>query len=362
MPFSQVVQIFKINFTRLLALMILLLLVVSQISIAHPTQAANAPDLSQYPLFFKRSGALAAPVAQIVMVGDTSMARGVDSYIRQQGGNYDAPLKDVQGWLHTADFVSGNSEGVIAADGVGKVRFGDKRLRSQPDAAPALYRAGFRIMTLANNHTFDYGVDGLKATYQNLTQAGIIPIGAGENKTAAQSPTVTTINGIKVVWLAYTYIPDPPEFDRDQNENDWTRSWIIHWPTHDNLTQQIQAAKKLGDLVIVQLHWGNEYHLCPEDWQIKTAHDAIDAGAALVISHHPHVVQPIESYHGGFIAYSLGNFLFDQLRKPGLALWIRLDSAGVMDVHGLFLVPGVQPVWETPDQAKDALNSLCKIR
>jgi hypothetical protein len=126
------------------------------------------------------------------------------------------------------------------------------------------------------------------------------------------------------------------------------------------LADQIRAARVLGDVLIVQFHWGLEYTPYPLSWQVELAHTAIDAGAALVVGHHPHVVQSYEVYKDRVIVYSLGNFLFDQDWNPGLALWIRLDKHGVIDVHGLTLRPGVYPDWQLPARAAADLRNRCR--
>jgi hypothetical protein len=88
----------------------------------------------------------------------------------------------------------------------------------------------------------------------------------------------------------------------------------------------------------------------------------IDAGAAMVVGHHPHVAQSIEVYHDGLIAYSLGNFLFDQTLWPGLGLWVRADKHGVIDVRGLSMRPGIIPEWRRGDQSTNDFAGLCRVR
>jgi poly-gamma-glutamate synthesis protein (capsule biosynthesis protein) len=275
----------------------------------------------------------------------------------------DFPLSRVALWLRAADLAVGNYEGVIAADGVGAQQSGGYRLRATPEAAAALARAGFDLIGLANNHTMDWGTAGLQATVENLRSAGLSTVGAGPDAASAHRPQVTTVRGVRIVWLSYTMVSDPPEnSDSDQG---WMRSWLQIVSVYDmasvrqQLAEQVRAARALGDVLIVQFHWGYEYTPYPLTWQVKLAHTAIDAGAALVVGHHPHVVQSYETYRGGLIVYSLGNFLFDQDWNPGLALWIRLVKHGVIDVHGLTLRPGVYPDWQSPAGAAAALRDRC---
>jgi capsule synthesis protein PGA_cap len=334
-------------------------------SIALPSSLAvraqqPGPDLSLYPLLFQRADApadLVDPI-QVVMVGDTSMARGVETATEAYG--MDFPLSKVSPWLRAADLSVGNYEGVIAADGVGKVRVPGYRLRAKPEAASALMRGGFTLFNLANNHTMDYGPESLKSTLESLHAVGIQTVGAGPSGPEARNPVVMTVRGVKIVWLSFTTVPDHSEPEAD-SETSWSRSWFGPTYARDKLTEMVKAALPLGDVLIVQFHWGNEYIPCPQDWQLDLARAAIRAGAALVVGHHPHIVQPYETFLNGFVAYSLGNFLFDQPQEPGLALWIRLDKQGVIDVHGLPVKPGVQPTWYTPDAAAAALRGLCRL-
>ncbi len=320
----------------------------------------SGPDLSLYPLLYQRADAPVNPgdPIRVLMVGDTSMARGIETVTDVYGMDY--PLSEVSPWLHAADLTVGNYEGVIAADGVGKMRVPGYRLRAAPEAAPALMRGGFTLFNLANNHTMDYGPDSLKSTLESLHAAGIETVGAGPTGPDARKPVVITVRGVKIVWLSFTTVPDHSDTDSDSEES-WSRSWFGPTFARDKLTEMVKAALPLGDVLIVQFHWGNEYIRCPQDWQLDLARAAIRAGASMVVGHHPHIVQPYETFLNGFIAYSLGNFLFDQPQEPGLALWIRLDKQGVIDIHGAPVKPGVQPTWYAPDKSAAALRGLCRL-
>ncbi|MEP7289260.1 MAG: CapA family protein [Chloroflexota bacterium] len=340
--------------------LIMIQIILPTSSVRATDQNESQPDLRLYPVLYSRDNAAidSASLTQIIMVGDTSLARGVAKVTDQQGRDY--PFAEVGAWLRAADLAVGNYEGVIANVGEGRERHSGYVLTTTPDAAPALVRAGFDILNLANNHTMDWGPDGLKATLDHLHEVRIETLGAGPDGPTARTPVVTTIHGFRIVWLAFTTVPDPPDWNSD-TEKGWSRAWLTPALGNAKMIAQIQAARSLGDILIVQFHWGNEYARCPKDWQITMGRAAITAGASLVVGHHPHVAQPFERYGNGFIAYSLGNFLFDQPRHPGIALWIRLDKSGVVDVHGLTLTPGTQPVWNPPAQAASELQALCPL-
>lgn len=318
--------------------------------------SALPPDLDLYPVLYRRPDAALADstnAVQVVLVGDVSLARGVADVTAQRGSDY--PLAAVAPWLQTADLAVGNYEGVIAAETVGARRPGPLRLRAEPEAAGALARAGFDLLTLANNHTLDWGAEGLRATAERLRGVGIQTVGAGADVEEAARPLVADVQGVKLVWLAFTLVADPPEVDPAEG---WLRA-ALHWAETGKLIAAIRAARPLGDALVVQLHWGHEYTLCPAGWQYQMARAAVEAGAALVIGHHPHVVQKYEAYHNGFIAYSLGNFVFDQERRPGLAVWARFDKRGLIDVRGLTLQSGLRPEWQSPASAAANLRDLC---
>jgi poly-gamma-glutamate capsule biosynthesis protein CapA/YwtB (metallophosphatase superfamily) len=348
------------NMNRLHTLTVAAILVLIPFTVFPAHAQESRPDLALYPLLFQRKDAPANPTdpVQVLMVGDTSMARGVETVTGVNGMDY--PLSRVSPWLHAADLTVGNYEGVIAADNVGTMRVPGYRLRAKPEVAAALMRGGFNVLNLANNHTMDWGPDSLQSTLEHLHGVGIQTIGAGPTGPEARKPVVTTVRGVKIVWLSFTMVPDHPGWNSDK-EKSWSRSWFGPTFARDRLAAMVKDAQPLGDVLIVQFHWGNEYIPCPLDWQLDLARTAIRSGASLVVGHHPHIVQPYETFLNGFIAYSLGNFLFDQPMDPGLALWIRLDKQGVIDVHGLPVRPGVRPEWYTPDKAASVLYGLCRL-
>jgi len=162
-----------------------------------------------------------------------------------------------------------------------------------------LSQAGFNLVSLANNHSLDCGVDGLKETIEVLTHMGVTPI-LGE-------PSIREVKGLKIGAVAFNLV--------DGN------------PSSVSLVEAVSELKEVSDIVIVSLHWGREYKLSPSKKQLKLAHELIDAGADLILGHHPHRVQGIGSYKKGIVAYSLGNFVFDQrdeLGKESIILLIRL--------------------------------------
>ena len=216
---------------------------------------------------------------------------------------YDYPFEKTRGLLKQAQLVFGNLEGPMTHADHAPV---EKKYvyRSPPEkVAPALRNAGFNVVSLANNHTMDQGVEGLRHTLEALDLVGIKYAGAGMDLAAARRPAILQAGNTRVAFLAYT-LTFPEEF----------------WATPDkpgspfgheaHVRADIAAATRQADIVIVSFHWGAEGKIELRDYQKQLGRAAIDAGAAAVIGHHPHVLQGVERYRHGVILYSLGNFAF----------------------------------------------------
>jgi poly-gamma-glutamate synthesis protein (capsule biosynthesis protein) len=198
--------------------------------------------------------------------------------------------------------------------------------RAEPQWLPALQQAGVTHAALANNHTYDQGRDGLEDTYRNLQEAHITPLGAGSNAAQACSPVFISKGNIKVAILNSVRLP---------LEN-WV--YLAEEPgpcqaSIEELCEQIRQLKaKEKCYVVVILHWGTEYAAQAGQQQGREAHLLIDAGADAIVGHHPHVLQPEETYRGKPIFYSLGNFVFDARRKEasqGIMAGLTFTSQGI---------------------------------
>jgi poly-gamma-glutamate synthesis protein (capsule biosynthesis protein) len=159
-------------------------------------------------------------------------------------------------------------------------------------------------VNLANNHIFDYGKVGLYDTIVYLDSVGIRHVGAGLDAARARQPAIVRANGQRIAFLGYYGGGEAPKATRTEpgvasRNMRYIRSDI------ENIRHGNAA-----DFVVINLHWGTEKAEIPDQDQIDFAHQAIDAGADLVIGHHPHVLQGIERYKSGVIVYSLGNFVF----------------------------------------------------
>jgi len=206
---------------------------------------------------------------------------------------------------------------------------------SPPANRPGPVAGGFAVLSQANNHAMDYGSAGLVDTQSSLEQYGIATVGAGVDATAAHAPVIVQRNGLRMAFLGYVdVLPEKSGFDA----RTWTASATspgVAWADPDQIKADVTAARQQADVVIVLLHGGIEItdviNTISANQRLE-AHTAIDAGAALVIGSHPHVLQQIERYHGGLIAYSLGNFVFDQyagIANATIILRVVLNRLGV---------------------------------
>jgi poly-gamma-glutamate synthesis protein (capsule biosynthesis protein) len=222
-------------------------------------------------------------------------------YLQRHG--YDHAFVQVRSLFAESDLVIGNLEGPLTTASVPLV---EKqylfRSPAQPVAA-ALARAGIGAVSLANNHTLDYGIAGLRDTIAALDGAGIEHFGAGETLRAARTPAIVDTGAVKIGMLGYSNT-FPEEFWADASRGGTA------FGHEAQMRADVADLARRVDVVAVSFHWGREGSTELRPYQPLLARAAIDAGADLVIGHHPHVLQEIERYRDGVILYSLGNFTF----------------------------------------------------
>lgn len=248
-------------------------------------------------------------------VGDIMLDRGVESMVKKEGGgDFRFPFLKIADYLKKADILFGNLESLISdKEGPKAKKTGSVRVhfKADPKAVEGLVYAGFDVVSVANNHALDYGREVFKDSLKRLKDAGIEYIGGGLDEEEVFSVKIQEVKGTKIGFFAYTY----PKFDGcyipwKPTENK-SGVAVIEEKEIEKIKEDIAKAKKEVDILIVSLHWGKEYSLEPIPFKVSLTRGFIDAGADLIISHHPHVVQPLEKYKNGWIAYSLGNFIFD---------------------------------------------------
>ena len=243
----------------------------------------------------------------LFFVGDIMLGRGVEYMINKQGkGDFKFSFLKIASELQKSDILFANLEGPISDRGV---RVGSiYSFRFKPEAIDGLVYGGFDILSLANNHMLDYQRIALEDTMNILKENNIDYVGAGFNKEEAFSLKIKEIKNTRIGFLAYTNL-GPGNWKAGEKNSGM--AWISENDIGE-IAEDIKKSKKEVDILIISLHAGEEYEENPTSFQTSFAMNCIENGADLVVGHHSHVVQKIERYNDGWIAYSLGNFIFDQ--------------------------------------------------
>ncbi len=312
----------------------------------------GADPLAAYPWLYQRESQL--PVEgkdslSVIAVGDILLGRGVSQPDQAFSASAD--------WLRSADLTLGNLECALTdtpPEYAGTLEHSlpaPVRLYAPILAASWLKDAGFDLLGLANNHSLDAGPDGLHQTADLLQDAGLSVVGAGATPEQALGTYTFTHNGVTLAILSVNAIPIPPDnalADGQSPQDGWD---VARWQ-RESVLRAVSAARGQADAVIVSIHWGYEYQFQPDPAQTRYAEWLFEAGADVVLGHHPHVVQApvVLAGHDGrtvLAAYSLGNFVFDQGwaegTDQGLALRMVFDRGGLRAVQALEVAAGVQP-------------------
>lgn len=267
------------------------------------------------------------PNVTVAAVGDLLFDLAPRRLIAAKGGK--APLAYVAKSLRVAELTIGNLENPLSNRGAS---VGGKPsnliFEGDPRAVKGLVASGFDLVALANNHMMDHRKVALADTLKTLNKAGIDHAGAGMNTKAAWAPAILERDGARIAFLSFTdNVPDG--FTPSKS-----RPGVAIGRNRNKVKAAIKSAKKKADYVIVSFHWGVEQSYTANSQQIRDAHAAVRAGADMVLSHHPHVVQGFEFYHHKLIAYSLGNFIFPYKTTEGrksVILHATLTPKGTID-------------------------------
>jgi poly-gamma-glutamate synthesis protein (capsule biosynthesis protein) len=210
---------------------------------------------------------------------EQSINKGLDPFaeIRGPEGNF----------LKGADFISANLEGPITESKDCEQKANS--FKFSPGTVELIAQHGINLVNLANNHTEDCGEVGFADTESYLSASKVNFFG---DPAPGKSYLEKEINGKKIAFVG---------IDVTAHSHDLEQYYNL-----------IKKLKEADDYVVINIHWGNEYHAEPSQAQRDVAHSLVDNGADLVVGHHPHVIQPVEIYHNKAIFYSLGNFIFDQ--------------------------------------------------
>lgn len=245
-----------------------------------------------------------SPEVTINFVGDVLLAHGIGDLIAKEGPM--APWWGVKDALVSADITVGNLECAVGTTGE-PLKGKEYTFRARPESLKGLVECGFDIVSLANNHTLDYGVECMLETLKHLDDYGILYVGAGKDAASAWEGRIIEVKGLKIGFLATTMLIPWGWWRADTNKPGLAADFST-W--NKAIVSAVKAMKATADIVVVLVHWGKEHTLEPEDWVLKFRRALLDAGADIIIGSHPHVLQGF-SYDGKrFTAFSLGNFVF----------------------------------------------------
>jgi poly-gamma-glutamate capsule biosynthesis protein CapA/YwtB (metallophosphatase superfamily) len=289
------------------------------------------------------SFAVAGDVIPHQAVREAAAAGGADE------PGWEALFSDVSDVFEKADFGFANMETPVApAHSKGSKPF----MFDAPVALPqALKASGIKIVSFANNHVMDQGWAGFAETRDHLREVGLLFAGSGDTAQQGWQPVITEANGIKVGWLGMTRW-----LNGNRNPDKGDQPHVNFFPYQDSkegeaggapgmdeasVIEAVKAARAQCDLLVVSVHWGIEYATTPRPDDIEVAHKMLDAGASVIVGHHPHVLQPVETYktadgRNTVIFYSLGNFLSNQSRTYVDGLMPDKDGDPRDSMIGLF--------------------------
>jgi len=282
----------------------------------------NPPSLTISQEFFWSS----KPEGELIFVGDVMLSRAIGRLMEKKS-DWSYPFRLSANWLADADLTIGNLEGPLSDKG--HDQGGIYSFRADPRATQGLLAVGFDVLSLANNHMLDWGREALVDTTDRLTAARLMPVGAGRNYTEANTPYIAEVNGTKIAFLSYTNLMSQDAWATEDRPG-------LSTPTIKAVQEVIKNLRPQVNLIVLLWHWGDEYETAANPRERALARALIDAGADLIIGGHPHVAQEVEKYHNGYIAYSLGNFVFDQNfsedTRRGLALRVVLKNGVIKRV------------------------------
>lgn len=255
-----------------------------------------------------------------VMLGDSAICTGYGFASRYSDPESLNAIAALRRFWTSSDLVFGNLECSLSDIRHAPRRWRSTQLRGRGDFARVLREAGFDVLNMANNHASQHGADAFADTVSMVRAAGIVCCGIRGTGEWCSEPAEVTVSGQRIGFLGYCLRP---------------RQYSAAVPpyaegSHREIVDDVNRLRSSVDRVIVSLHWGEEFVDRPSVDEVRFAHDVADAGASIILGHHPHVPRPVELYGTSVIAYSLGNFVSDMiwyqpLRTP-LILTLELDG------------------------------------
>ena len=267
--------------------------------------------------------------ATVAAVGDVLIHGSIykDAYTGDTY-DFDKMFTEVKPYLEETDITFANQESMIGGKEIGLSTY--PRFNSPFEVGDALQRAGVDVVSMANNHTLDHGEKAIMNAINHWDSLDVAYVGAYKNTEDRNEVRTLEKNDITFAFLAYTYgtngIPVPEE-----------KPYLVNLIDKKQIEADISASKQEADVIVVSLHFGDEYERMPSEEQRELVQFVADKGAHLIIGHHPHVLQPVEYIkselgHDAFVIYSLGNFLaaqeakHDHFRRIGGILQVQIEK------------------------------------
>jgi len=290
---------------------------------------------------------------------------GIGSLTKKYGCDY--PFQNLNGILNNADILLGNLEGPLSK----KCLTQGLRLCGLPEMAITLKNLGFDVLSVANNHVFDHGVEVFNETIEYCNDAGIEICGLRGKSGYYSEPVIIKKNSLTIGVLAYNWVGLEEVNDEVSQciatvsdgvlNYTWNRDRVKDIQSRGNLLDKnkevfndISKLRPKVDVLVLMPHWGYEWSNYPAYGVVLEAHSFIEAGVDFIIGSHPHVMQGVEKYKNGLIAYSLGNFLFDFSTKKyvsGMILESELISGKLKNYKPRFIS------WNEDYQPEEAFGS-----
>lgn len=280
----------------------------------------------------------------LISTGDIGLVRSIN-YIIQTRKNPDYPFQKISKYLKNADIALINLEGPLIKNC--PITLKDFKFCGEDTDVKGLVDSGVDAATLANNHSTNYGIDGLNQTYAFLKSNSIIPFGL-KNQIA-----YITKKDKKIALVGFVELG-----------NNWEG---LNNAIAQNVVSLTMQAKKNADIVICTFHWGTEYVRKPTQNQVDLAHLAIDSGADIVLGNHPHWIQPNEIYKGKFISYAQGNTIFDQDwsqdTKEGVLYKFEYKNGSFQKIDEKYTIieHNVEPRFATQKETESIKTKLSQI-
>ncbi|MCA9390545.1 CapA family protein [candidate division WWE3 bacterium] len=282
----------KIIFPVFTFIIIVIFWVISQYDGITPQQNPNQNETKlsiTEPEIFQQE-----PIS-LIFFGDIMLARSIQTHQKSRPQNW--PFNGIQDLISESNLAMGNLESPIGDESI--TCEDCYRFSIQQDEATILKTVDFDLMTIANNHANDFA-DSPTKTKTTLENLGINAVGYISEGNTSQQPVIKEVDSYTIGFLSYSSLTNT-NFDH------------IAEATEENIQSDILALKNTVDLIIVNIHWGNEYTYQVTAEQKNLAHVAVDAGADVIIGHHAHWMQPVEQYQHSLIFYGLGNTVFNMM-------------------------------------------------